>query len=117
MIQNTNITRNFKIIKETSVILHDYILTKNKSTYDYTENNNPNINDGKRHRTRSFVISYDDNPYPSVTKLKNMLNNAKITNHSNITNSIQYGKNLINFCPKCLSTVKNECNKKFGGGY
>ncbi len=119
MIQDTNLTTNDqnKKVKETSVILHSYILTKNKQSYDYTESKTLDLNDGKRHRTRSLIIAHDDQPYPSAIKLKNIINSAKLTNHSNITNSLQYGANLINFCPKCLTAVKLECNKKFGGGY
>ena len=95
--------------KETSVILHCYTITDEV----FVEDVNPNPNDGKRHKIRSFIIAYDDKTYPSVTTLKSMLTNAKITNHSNIKTSQDYGSKLGNFCPKCLAMVKKEVNRKF----
>lgn len=115
MIRETQTSSKTEAYKETSVILHCYTLTRDENRdWSYSEDANPNPNDGKRHRIRSFVIAHDDNPYPSVTKLKSMLTTAKLTSHSNIKNSKDYGEKLGEFCSKCLVTVKKECKAKFG---
>ncbi len=88
------------------VVLHCY--DKN-----YQEELNQNVNDGKRHKRRLFKISENNKPYPSTVILQSMLKTAKIQNHT-VTNSKDYGKKLGNFCPSCLQSVKDECNKLFG---
>lgn len=104
--------------KETSVILHCYTLSKNDKTktWNYSEDTNPNPNDGKRHRIRSFVIAHDNNPYPDATKLKTLIN-IPTKSHSNIKTSSDYGTKLGGFCLTCLSMVKKECKTKFGGNW
>jgi len=112
---STGKDENSKRVKCTEVILHSYTLTRDAvtKTWNYKEELNPNLNDGKRHHTRGFIIAYDDKPYPSLTKLRNMLDNATITSHSNIKNPKDYGSKLRDFCPTCLNAVKKECKTKF----
>jgi len=102
----------------TTVVLHCYSLKRNEKTktFDYSEEDQSTVNpnDGKRHKIKSLKIAKDGNPYPSAAKLKAMLNNAVLQNHSNIKTSQQYGGNLGNFCPTCLASCKKECNKLFG---
>lgn len=105
---------NYRTVRETSVILHDYTLTKKNNTLVYSQNTNPDLNDGKRHKTRSFIIAHNDSPYPDTTKLKALIN-IPTKNHSNIKNSADYGSKLGGFCPTCQAMVKSECKNKFGG--
>lgn len=102
--------------KETSVILHSYTLASVNNEWQYNEDVNPDPNDGKRHKIRSFVIAHDNNPYPDTVKLKALLAIPTV-NHSNIKNSSDYGSKLGGFCPTCLTKVKTECKKKFGGSW
>ncbi len=94
-----------KGIMQTEVILHCY-------DRNYVEEINPNLNDGERHKLRAFIIAKGGSPYPDANKLRSILNNPRIVNH-HVTNSIEYGEKLGNFCPQCLINVKQECNKKF----
>lgn len=105
-------------IKETAVILHSFTLTRDGEArkWKYLEDANPNHNDGKRHRVRAFIIAHNDVPYPDTTKLKALMA-IPTSNHSNITNSEDYGSKLGGFCPTCLASVKAECKKKFGGNW
>lgn len=107
-----------KGIKITEVVLHCYTLTRNpkRPQWDYSEDLNPDPDDGKRHRIRSFVIAHDDNPFPNTGKLKSLLAIPTV-NHSNIKNSGDYGSKLGGFCPGCLSKAKTECKKKFRGNW
>ncbi len=98
-----------------TVILHSYTLKRNQTQWDYSEDINPNPNDGNRHHIRSFIIAIDDKPYPSEAKLKTMLQ-QQTKSHSNIKTSQQYGEKLGGFCPQCLAVVRQECNKKWPTG-
>jgi len=107
-----------KKVKITSVIEHSFVLTRNAKTklYNYKEVDKSTINpnDGKRHKERGLIIAHDDLPYPSTTRLKEILTKNTGKNHANITTSIDYSKKLIGFCPMCLASVKAECKKLFG---
>ena len=107
--------------KETSVILHTYTCTVNKTThqFEFHEETKPDLNNGKRHRVRSFVIAHDDKEYPNKGDLKKLLTPSKLEDikHMNIKTSKEYGENLGGFCTKCLKKVKDECKKKFGGNW
>lgn len=105
-------------VKVTEVILHSFTCTPDLKTksWKYSEDVNPNLNDGKRHKVRGLIIAQDNNPYPNITRLKEILTQP-IVNHSNIKNSKDYGTKLINFCPTCLAMTKSECKKKFGGNW
>ncbi len=109
-------TKTFPVYKNhklTQVILHDYILTKKGSNYSYQQNAIPDLNDGKRHRTRGFIIAIDDKPYPSLEKLKKLLA-PPTKSHSNIKTSNDYATKLTGFCPICLAETKMHCTTKFG---
>ena len=75
MIRETQTISKTGAYKETSVILHCYTLTRHntKKAWYYSEDTNPNLNDGKRHKIRSFVIAHNDLPYPDEVGLKNLL--------------------------------------------
>lgn len=119
MIRDSQVVTRTGKYKETSVILHCYTLRRNrkKKEWNYSEDTNPDPNDGKRHRIRSFVIAHDNNPYLNTAKLKAMLNNPPLKDHSLIETSEDYGSKLGGFCVGCLSTVKSECKTKFGGDW
>lgn len=116
--RNLDGTLRTKAYKQTSVILHSYILERDSKTktWKYSEDERLNLNDGFRHRTRSFVIAHDDVPHPNVTKLKELLV-IPTTDHSNVKTASDYGSKLGGFCPDCLAKVKSECKKKFGGNW
>ncbi len=104
--------------KITQVILHSYTLKKVKNSWSFTEDQIIDLNDGKRHKVRSFTIAYDDKPYPTKARLQELLGDTPshpmiIQNHSNIKTSQDYIR-LGNFCPLCLQKCKQACNKKFG---
>ena len=103
-------------VKITSVILHSYTLSKTGDQWAYSQDRNPDPDDGSRHRIRSFVIAHDDNPFPDETKLKSLLA-IPTTDHSDVKNSSDYGRKLGGFCPTCLDMVKRECKRKFGGNW
>ena len=118
MIRETQASSKTGVYKETSVVLHCYTLTRDntKKAWSYSEDINPNPNDGNRHKIRSFVIAHNNLPYPDKVRLKNILT-AAITDHSNIKNSKNYGEKLDGFCPKCLANEKKECELKFGSDW
>jgi len=103
--------------KVTEVVLHDYTCTSNPTTktFTYSENTIVDINDGKRHKTRGFVIAIDDSPYPNFGFLVSQMNKPDFEDHSNITNGKAYGKNLVGFCRKCRNGVVAELKIKFPG--
>ncbi len=115
-IRETMVTQKTGHYKETSVILHCYTLTKNSlHQYRYSEDKIPNLNDGKRHRVRSFIIAHNDKEYPNKIELKKLLKPVKLEkNHMNVKNCQEYGENLGGFCTECVAQVKKECKKKFG---